>query len=176
MNASAQEWCQWRLSSEVMLCCSVAKSCPTLWPMDCSTPGFPALHYLQQFAQTNPWSWWCFLTISSSAALFSLWVGLIWGALRVGESYQCVFFFLSPFPFHCNRRVHRHLWAQPGTEPASFLPTPMRLAGDSSFAWKIIMKRHRKIVRFVNSLPNHTCRFTGGNIFEHYLHFWPPQD
>ena len=34
--------------------CSVAKSCPTLCdPMDCSTPGFPVLHYLQQFAQTH---------------------------------------------------------------------------------------------------------------------------
>ena len=30
------------------------KSCPTLWdPMDCSTPGFPVLHYLPEFAQTH---------------------------------------------------------------------------------------------------------------------------
>ena len=29
-------------------CCSVTKSCPTLFdPMDCSTPGFPVLHRLQ---------------------------------------------------------------------------------------------------------------------------------
>ena len=35
-------------------CCSVAQSCLTLWdPMDCSTPGFPVLHYLQEFAQTH---------------------------------------------------------------------------------------------------------------------------
>ena len=35
-------------------CCSVTKSCPTLWdPMDCSTPGFPVLHYLPKFAQTH---------------------------------------------------------------------------------------------------------------------------
>jgi len=33
-------------------CCFVAQSCPTLWdPMDCSTPGFPVLHYLLDFAQ-----------------------------------------------------------------------------------------------------------------------------
>ena len=33
-------------------CCSVAQSCPTLCdPMDCSTPGFPVLHYLPEFAQ-----------------------------------------------------------------------------------------------------------------------------
>ena len=31
--------------------CSVAKSCPTLCnPMDCSTPGFPVLHCLLEFA------------------------------------------------------------------------------------------------------------------------------
>ena len=35
-------------------CCSVAKSCPTLCdPMDCSTPGFPGLHHLPEFAQTH---------------------------------------------------------------------------------------------------------------------------
>ena len=34
--------------------CSVAKSSPTLYdPMDCSTPGFPALHCLPEFAQTH---------------------------------------------------------------------------------------------------------------------------
>ena len=38
----------------VVRCCrSVAKSCPTLCdPVDCSTPGFPVLHYLPEFAQT----------------------------------------------------------------------------------------------------------------------------
>ena len=37
-------------------CYSVAKSCPTLRnPMDCSTPGFPVLHYLPEFAQTHVW-------------------------------------------------------------------------------------------------------------------------
>ena len=35
-------------------CCSVAESCLTLFdPMDCSTPGFPVLHYLPEFAQTH---------------------------------------------------------------------------------------------------------------------------
>ena len=34
--------------------CSVAQSCPTLCDLiDCSTPGFPILHYLLQFAQTH---------------------------------------------------------------------------------------------------------------------------
>ena len=35
-------------------CCSVAQSCPTLChPTDCSTPGFPVLHHLPHFAQTQ---------------------------------------------------------------------------------------------------------------------------
>ena len=35
-------------------CCSVSESCLTLCdPMDCSTPGFPGLHYLLVFAQTH---------------------------------------------------------------------------------------------------------------------------
>ena len=35
-------------------CCSVTKFCPTLCdPMNCSTPGFPVLHYLLEFAHTH---------------------------------------------------------------------------------------------------------------------------
>ena len=34
--------------------CSVTRSRPTLCdPVDCSTPGFSILHYLQKFAQTH---------------------------------------------------------------------------------------------------------------------------
>ena len=34
--------------------CSATKTCLTLCDlMDCSTPGFPALHYLSEFAQTH---------------------------------------------------------------------------------------------------------------------------
>ena len=37
-----------------LCCCSVTKSCPTLCdPMDCSTPGFPVLRCLPEFAQTH---------------------------------------------------------------------------------------------------------------------------
>ena len=40
--------------TEVTDCYSVAKSHPTRCdPMDCSTPGFPVLHYLLEFAQTH---------------------------------------------------------------------------------------------------------------------------
>ena len=35
-------------------CCSVTQSCPTLcYPMNCSTPGLPALHHLLKFAQVQ---------------------------------------------------------------------------------------------------------------------------
>ena len=35
-------------------CCLVTKSCSNLCdPMDCSTPGFPVLHYFSEFAQTH---------------------------------------------------------------------------------------------------------------------------
>ena len=38
----------------ICYCCSVAKLCLTLCdPTDCSTPGFPVLHYLPEFAQTH---------------------------------------------------------------------------------------------------------------------------
>ena len=41
-------------SSFCCCCCSVAKSCPTLChPTDCSTPGFPVLYYLLEFAQIH---------------------------------------------------------------------------------------------------------------------------
>ena len=34
--------------------CAVTKLCPTLCdPMNCSTPGFPVLHYLLEFSQTH---------------------------------------------------------------------------------------------------------------------------
>ena len=38
----------------VVVCCSVTHLCPTLCDlMDCSTPHFPVLHYLPEFAQTR---------------------------------------------------------------------------------------------------------------------------
>ena len=38
----------------VVGCCPVANSCLTLFdPMNCSTPDFPVLHCLQEFAQSH---------------------------------------------------------------------------------------------------------------------------
>ena len=55
----------WRQKPKVLCwiccyCCSVAKSCLTLCStMDCSTPGFPVLHYLpeSEVAQSCPTLW-----------------------------------------------------------------------------------------------------------------------
>jgi len=64
-TTTACTWCHWtvELNMVKLLCfdnvtcnhsCSVAQSCPTLCnPMDCSTPGFPVLHHLPEFAQTH---------------------------------------------------------------------------------------------------------------------------
>ena len=35
----------------LLFTCSVMSD--SLWPLDCSTPGFPVLHYLPEFAQTH---------------------------------------------------------------------------------------------------------------------------
>ena len=42
------------VSLQTTCCCSVSQSCPTPCnPVDCSTPGFPVLHYLPKLAQTH---------------------------------------------------------------------------------------------------------------------------
>ena len=44
----------WGCSFQTYCHCSVSKLCPTLcYHMNCSTPGFPELHYLLEFAQTH---------------------------------------------------------------------------------------------------------------------------
>ena len=54
-------------------CCSVMKSCLTLCnPMDCSTPGLAAPHYLPVSPSSCPLNQWCYPIISSSVTLFCL--------------------------------------------------------------------------------------------------------
>ena len=65
---------QWfhKQKSSLCCCCSVTKSCPTLCnPMSCSTPSSSVLLYLLVCSNSSPLSWWCYLTISSSAAPLS---------------------------------------------------------------------------------------------------------
>ena len=52
-------------------CCSVAKSCLTLWdPMDRSTPGFPVLHHLPKFSQTHVRLFCVSVSLSCHSAFF----------------------------------------------------------------------------------------------------------
>ena len=45
---------QFSLWVSLLCCCSVMQSCLTVCnPMDCSTPGFPVLHYLSELAQIH---------------------------------------------------------------------------------------------------------------------------
>ena len=61
LDGTVVTWWHWEIVtlwndtySHYYCCCSVAKSCPTLWDaMDCSTPGFPVLLCLPEFAQTR---------------------------------------------------------------------------------------------------------------------------
>ena len=66
-------FCNLRLLLSMICCCLVTQSCPLLCnPMDCSTPGFPVLHHLPEFPQTQVhWVNDANPTISSSLAPFS---------------------------------------------------------------------------------------------------------
>ena len=47
-------WATWEAHGPSCCYCSAAKSCLTLCnPMNCSTPGFPVLHYLPEVFQTH---------------------------------------------------------------------------------------------------------------------------
>ena len=54
LSETPQLFQQYQGTHSLTDCCfSVAKLYSTLWdPMDCSTPGFPVLHYLLEFVQT----------------------------------------------------------------------------------------------------------------------------
>ena len=51
-NCGKEHTCKCRRGKSC--CCSVPQLCPTLFnPMDCSTPGFPVLHSLQDFVHVH---------------------------------------------------------------------------------------------------------------------------
>ena len=73
METSFHVFIPWWVASEVnCCCCSVAKSCLTLWdPMDCSTPGSSVLRHLPVCSNSFLLIYWCHPTISSSVTHFS---------------------------------------------------------------------------------------------------------
>ena len=61
--------CFFTVAKPLLFSRSVASD--SLRPHGRQQPGFPVLHYLQEFAQTHPLSDWCHPTISSSVVPFS---------------------------------------------------------------------------------------------------------
>ena len=103
-----------------LCCCSVTKPCLTLCnPMDCSTPGFPVLHYLPELAQIHV-HWVCdaiqsiglYICFHANTTLFKLleFCRKCW--IRKYESsgffllFQDCFGYLGgPVKFHMNFRM-----------------------------------------------------------------------
>ena len=99
----------WGLS-QWNLCCLITKSCLILCdPMGCSTPGFPVLHYLPEFAQTHvywvsdaiqpsqPLSSPSLPALNLSQSLLFQWVGSLHQVAKIPElqlqsqSFQWIF-------------------------------------------------------------------------------------
>ena len=93
----------WGCSFQTYCRCSVSKLCPTLCDhVNCSTPGFPELHYLLEFAQTHVH--WVndaiqpFHLLSSPSPAFSLsqhqglfqWVGIYIYIYTHTHTHTCV--------------------------------------------------------------------------------------
>ena len=71
-------WCQPLMA---YCCCSVAKSCPTLCdPMDAACQVPLSFTVSQSGPVSCPLSWWCYLTISSSATSFSFCLQSFWAS------------------------------------------------------------------------------------------------
>ena len=94
-NEGQNKWMSRRMNT-----CSVAQASPTLWdPMDCSTPGFPVLCHLLEFAQTHvhwvsdaiqpscplPFSSPPTFNLSQHEGLFQ-WVRIRWPVIRASAS------------------------------------------------------------------------------------------
>ena len=80
----------------------VIQSCPTFQPMDCSSPGFPVLHYPPVCSDSCPLIWGCHPTISSSFPLTSVFPSVRVfsnkSALRIRwPKYWSFSFSISPF-------------------------------------------------------------------------------
>ena len=81
-----------RQSAKHTCCCSVAKSCLTLCDlMACSTPVFPVLHYVPEFAQIHI-QWFCDAILSSYPLPPLILLPSVFPSIRVfsNESVLCI--------------------------------------------------------------------------------------
>ena len=100
------------------ICSSVAKSCPPLCnPVDCSTPSFPVLHYLLEFAQVlfNKCQKWIFIVEISGQSQWMLEIVLInrncdfqdrwtsWNILEVLHSSMNKLYRAEPLEMLCGK-------------------------------------------------------------------------
>ena len=74
------------LTEDSVVCCSVTELCPTLWDlMDCSMPGSPALHHLQELGQTHVY--WVGNAIQTKFTKFFVKINLTWHGMNLEFSY-----------------------------------------------------------------------------------------
>ena len=86
----------------------VAQLCSTLWdPMDCSMPGFlPCLSLSPRVCSNSyPLNQWCYLTISSSATLFSFCLQSSPSAFNLLQ-HQGLFQYIYRCACHCIPLIH----------------------------------------------------------------------
>ena len=78
----------------IICCCIVNKSCPTLCDsMNCSSPGFPVLHYLPEFAQTHVLLSQCYIILAIAYIICS--------------HFSCVF---CSYPSPANENKCKYKW------------------------------------------------------------------
>jgi len=100
-------------------CCSVAQSCPTLCgPMDCSTPGSSALHYLLEFAQIH----------------------VHW----VSDTIQLSHSLLPPSPFAFNLSQHQGVfqWGSSSHQVAKVWSFSLSISPSSEYSWFTSFRSH----------------------------------
>ena len=123
--------------------------------MDCNIPGSFVFHYLPVCSSSCPLSWWCYLTISSSAVLFSI----------------CRHFFLASGSFPMSQKRWPKYWS---FSLASVLPMniqdwfPLGLTGLISLPYKGLSR-----VCFSTTVQKH--QFFGSQTslwFNFHIHTW----
>ena len=152
LNPSAS----WVYFNRHACCCSIAKSGLTLCdPMDCSTPGFPVLHYLPEFAQTHVH--WVSDAIQPSfeSVMPSNHLILCHHLLLLPSVFPSIrFFFFSKFKMGVFHRLIFSIFflaalcgcgilvPQPGIEPS-----PPLLEGQSTNHWTTREVPHRTLLK-----------------------------
>ena len=170
----------------VNVTCWVAKSCPTLQPTDYSTPDFPVLHYLLEFAQVHiHWvgdaiqpshplplpSPFCRQSLPASASIFSneLALHIRWPkdwSISISPSSDCLLLksVVSPLPV----RRGLNFPILPSHVGVTFISSHL-LGSSKPFAWTVCLHMWNHLRKWVKArfslplytwpppLPTHVC-------------------